>query len=266
MNKVSIIICILPLCFIGIVNAQNGGNQQENQPTKGSGTEQKADSMFTCEIKANLQMVATALNMKMLKNEIKNQSVVIVFGKDTQTLFLSIDTIKVKLSEIEKRLNDKGYNLLMPETKMVKKMVEAIPAPPDEKYNPQIDKFLNLEDTTIFTSRFIIYNLQEIHPSRRDYYQMVQKIHNFGETLKRIENSLSNSKINEVAKQINIPTEAAKKSLLEAAKIDIAKAEHDLDELRPFGKELDLLSPSQSQYYKALKDKFNDLYSKIYPD
>ena len=265
MNKVRIIIIILSICFIDIAKAQQVDNQRGNYRTKASSTEQKINSVDTFEVKTDVQKVATALNTSMLKNEVARKSVMIFFDKDTQTLLLSIDTIKVKLSEIKKWLNDKEYILLLPKEKTVTKKVESIPPPPPEKYNPEIDKFLNLEDTTIFTSNFKTYYLQKIHQSRRNYYQVIQKIHDFGEKLQSIEDNLSITKINEAAKYFKISEDVAKKNLLDAAKADIDKAEKDLDGLLPLRTELDILSPSQKQHYKALKDKFNVLYAKIYP-
>lgn len=264
MDRIRIIISILSICFFSIAKAQNGDNQQENQPTKASSITQIIDDMVTFEVKTDLQKVSTDLNEKVLKNEVRKKSVIILFDKDTQTLSLSIDTNKVKLSEIKKLLNDKVYVLLMPEKKIVKQKVDE-PKPPIEKYIPEIDKFLNLEDTTIFTSNFKTYDLQKIHPSRRNYYQVIEKIHDFDEKLKSIEDNLSISKINEAAKYFNITEDVAKKNLLDAAKADIDKAEKYLDGLLPFGQELDILSSLQKQYYKALKDKFNDLYAKINP-
>ncbi|MEP7197108.1 MAG: hypothetical protein ABI851_11370 [Saprospiraceae bacterium] len=265
MLKIKTIINILSLCFIGFANAQNDNNQQKSPQTGANQTTTK-NSYVTWVVKADIQNITTSLNEKVLKNEVKNKSIVIDFDNETQTLSLSIDTIKVKLSEIIERLYDKGYILLMPENKILEQKVEVITTLPTEKYKPEIDKFLNLEDSTIFTTSFIKYDSQQIHPSRRNYNQAVQIIHDFGETLKSIEINLSISKINELSKQINISTEAARSSLFEAAKLEISKSEQDLDGLIPFGKELGMLSPLQKQYYETLKDKFNDLYSKIYPD
>lgn len=252
------------MCFIGIANAQNGDSQRQNQLIKASTTAQNVDSVVTFEVKTDIQKVAIDLNAKVFKNEVKKESIMIFIDKDAQTLSLSIDTNKVKLSEVEKLLNDKGY-ILMPKIKIVKETVDSIPTQLIEKYSLEIDKFLNLEDTTIFTSNFKTYNLQEVHPSRRNYYQLVQKIHDFGERLKLIENNLSSSKIDEVVKQFKVSVEGARKLLLEEAKTAIDTAEKDLDTLFPFGKELEVLSPEQKQHYNALIDKFNVLYAKINP-
>jgi hypothetical protein len=256
-------ISILLICYIGNANAQNG-TDPSGQPTTANQAVSKS-TIITCGLMTDPQVTVADLK-RVLNNEItRDNTVKIIIDSTTLMVSLSVDTAKVKLSEIENRLYDK-YILLYPEDKSAEQAVETILQPLAEKYNPEIDKFLNIEDTSIFTSAFKSCNLQEVHPSRRSFYQVVEKIHDFSEKLQIVEQTLSNSKIDDVAKQMNLPKETIKGILVITAKENIDKAEQDLDGLIPFIKEIDYLSPPQKQYYKLLKDKFNDLYSHFIPN
>jgi phosphopantetheine adenylyltransferase len=142
---------------------------------------------------------------------------------------------------------------------------QDIPAPV-EKFNPETDKFLNVEDEAIFTSRFKNYLLEEIHPRSRDYYLMIKSIHDLSDYLMNTEKILSNSNIEKVVKDMNLPRETVTLLLQESAKKELKKAEQKLDDIIPFAKYVDSLSAQQKQYYRMLKDKFNELYKQIYPN
>lgn len=132
--------------------------------------------------------------------------------------------------------------------------------------NFEIDKFLNIEDETIFNSSFKDCDLKKIHPRSCDYYLLIKNIHVLNEYLAKIERDLSNTNVEKVVKEMNLSNETVKSIFLESAKKDIDMAEQKLVDIIPFAKGIDFLSLQQKQYYKLLKDKFNELYNQIYPN
>ena len=263
MNKYCIIISIVLTCFIGITNAQSDLSQPENLQKESKRLTLRDTSIITYELRADIQTVIKDIKMKALKNKFEDSTIVMLFDTASYTLSLSIDTTKVILSDLKTRLSKKGYILLYVEKEEVSIEVKTEPS---EKYDPAIDRFLNIEDTTIFTSKFVRYDTQQIHPSRRNYYQVIEKIHDLNEKLESCENNILDSTVNKVAEKLNITLEAARLSLLEATKGDFRAASTDLRELVPFAKEWELLSPIQKQYYEGLKNKINSLSKRIFPD
>ncbi|GEM_PF-2106703 len=137
---------------------------------------------------------------------------------------------------------------------------------PAEKFNSEIDKFLNIEDQTIFNSGFKEYDLQKIHPRSIEYYLLIKNIHDLDGYLANVERILSSPNVEKVEKEINLANETVKRLLLESAKEDIDKAEQKFVDIAPLAKGIDSLCLLQKQYYKLLKDKFNELYNQIYPN
>ena len=260
MTNTKTILSILSICFIGSAAAQKPTDAGGNTQTKKSTTEQKINAEFFSYEKINPKMALDYLGGKVLGTYLNDTSVTIVSGAKKLTFSLSIDTSAVKLQEIQKLLDQEGYSLSVPKVEVLKSIALL---PPTEKYDAAIDKFLNIEDTSIFNSNFKPYALKDIHPSRQRYYFVITQIHNFGDNLKKAENSMSATAINRFMKQNDSSEEKAKSFLLDNAKTSLEYAQKNLDDLNDYEKELKMLSVSQKQYYIKLVDKSNELYAKI---
>lgn len=106
------------------------------------------------------------------------------------------------------------------------------------------DKFLNIQDTTIFGSQF--KNVPEdIIPVRsREYYLLIRDIHDLNELLTGIEN-MSISQLSSLGNQLS-------------------KARHLIDEVNSFAQVenrriTDYLSENQKQYFRDLVKRYNTL-------
>ena len=253
----------MSICFIGSAAAQKPTGAVGNTQTKKPTTEQKINAEFFSYKKINPKMALEYLDEKVLEKYLKDESVTIVSGAETLTFSLSIDTSAVKLQQIQELLDKEGYSLSVPKVEVVKAIS---PPPPPEKYDAAIDKFLNIEDTSIFNSNFKLHALKDIHPSRQRYYFVIKQIHNFSDNLKKAENSISATAITEFMQKNHSSEEKAKHSVLADAKTSLEDAEKNLDDLNDYTIELKMLSVSQNQYYRLLKDKFNILSAKINPD
>jgi len=107
-----------------------------------------------------------------------------------------------------------------------------------------IDKFLNIRDTTIFGSNFIRLSEDSIPISSRDFYLLIKKIHELDRLLSEVENmSLS--------------------SILSSQK-ELKSAKQQIDEVNLFSKcerhsVTDYLSESQKQFFRDLVTRYNNL-------
>lgn len=107
-----------------------------------------------------------------------------------------------------------------------------------------IDKFLNLQDTTIFGSRFKNVS-DDIVPIRsREYYTLIRNIHDLNELLTGIEN-MSISQLHTLGDQL-------------------LRARHLIDEINSFAQVenrriTDYLSENQKQYFRDLVKRYNTL-------
>lgn len=262
MNTAKILLGILLLSITNTTTAQDSDHQPQADAVSSIAVD---TTIVTYELINDPQLLIEELTKKVIKKEVSEHSITVVSSPDTHKLSLTIDTSMVNLSEVEDRLVKKGLLLIPPK---IKKEEPAIEMPEEvvEKYDPQIDRFLNLEDTTIFTIEFMSLDSLAIHRSRRDYYHALQKIHDFGDKLARSEYNISETRIRDLAAQANASVETARGLLLDEAKQYLAKAQDDLIALIPYKDELELLSPAQKTYYENLKNKFNALSRKINPD
>jgi hypothetical protein len=232
MYKVKIIlISFLSIGFIGISNAHD--DKQTNQSTR---HESKKNTVITCEVTPTLEKVKTELNAKgLLKEEIADKS--IVFKSDS-TISLLIDTSKVDLVEIEKRLVDKGYILIVQEEKVV--AIEAKSQTSVEKYNPEIDKFLNLEDVSVFNTNFMDLFDYEIHPRSQNYYNLLKNIRTLNLLLLSINYTTIRADLDTIGKLIDDINDPAKSPK-------------------------NLLPTPLLIYYQSLVKKYGEIYDNIYP-
>lgn len=229
-----ILISVLSVYFMNITNAQNN-NRQRTQTTKTNVKVAPTNGeILTCEVN-NSRQVASDLNNKVLKNEVKNKTVQIVIDPETQSVSLSFDSTKVAFTDIEEKLQAKGYML----TRKKKEMVEEKVLPPAEKYKPEIDKFLNCEDVSIFSEKFMVLKDIEIHPRSQGYYQLIKNIRYLDILLKKNDLSSIRSDLDEMGKLIDIINDPAQspKNLLPKPLLD---------------------------YYKGLVNKYVKIYDQIY--
>lgn len=233
MTKVKIIlISILSIGFIGIANAQDCS--QINQPERS--VLQKKDTVITYEVKKEPKKVTEELT-KVLKDEIiKDKTVKIVINNSEHEVYLSINTDSVDFADINDRLTDKGYMLLIP---IVEEEVEIKPQIIDEKYNIEIDKFLNMEDISIFKEDFMELSDNQIHQRSRSYYQLLKNI-------RTLDGMLSN---------VNLFTIRA----------DLDTMGKLIDEINdPVKSPKTLLPAPLLNYYKSLVKEYGEIYDNIY--
>jgi hypothetical protein len=235
-----ILIGILSISFIGIANAQ--GDRQQNQPSTPA-------SKITCEVKKEQQKVTEELTKALKKEVTTDKTIIIIVNDSAREVSLSIDTAKINLADIEKRLQDKGYVLLISEPVKEKAVETKLTLP--EKYNPEIDEFLNREDVAVFNTQFQNFAEQEIHPRSRDYYLLIKNIHDLDELLANIGKR-------------NIAQLSQIKNELEKARLQIETIKSFITLERR--KVTDFLSESQKEYYRSLVNSYNELYEQIYPD
>lgn len=110
------------------------------------------------------------------------------------------------------------------------------------------DKFLNLQDTTIFGSKFQVLSLDLIPKRSVDFYILIQDIHNLNELLTAIEN-MNLSQLHIVGNQLQ-------------------EAKQKIDEINSFAeiekrKITDYLSEEQKQFFRNLVKRYNELYTSL---
>ena len=115
---------------------------------------------------------------------------------------------------------------------------------PKEKYNPDIDSFLNIEDESIFSdAKFILLDKQRIHPRSYKYYCLIHNIYEFGKLLKTVQESKV-QQLEQTKKKIEEMTNLANQ---------ITGMEYELE--RSF------LSQKQKDYYNGLYDQYVEIWN-----
>jgi superfamily I DNA/RNA helicase len=114
----------------------------------------------------------------------------------------------------------------------------------------RVDKYLNREDTTVFTD-FQDFSNKKIHPSRRDHYLLIENIHALASLLQNI-------------------TELGKELKLNEAKQKLDEASEKIAEINSYAtdekhKIANYLSEPQKQYYRNMVNRYNNLYRIFYP-
>jgi hypothetical protein len=109
-----------------------------------------------------------------------------------------------------------------------------------ETENSKIDKFLNLTDTAIFGSRFLKVEIKQLHPQRRDWYFLIENIHDLNVLLPNPSN-ITIGQI-EILKRDDI----------------LKKAEQKISKINSFDC-FDFLSEQQKQYFRQLVAQYNTL-------
>jgi hypothetical protein len=151
-------------------------------------------------------------------------------------------------------------------------LLHKLQNPPKEKYNPEVDNFLNLEDTSVFNGYYKDFADSMVHPRSKDDYLLIQRIHFLYQILSNIEKNISEiDKINRSLKNIvNIPQSTLDSILEQSKKLN----ESVLTDLKTADKMIELidnmnkagLSDSQKKFIRPfLVDKYNNFLQKIYP-
>lgn len=110
------------------------------------------------------------------------------------------------------------------------------------------DKFLNLQDTTIFGSKFQVLSLDLIPKRSMDFYILIQDIHDLNELLTVIEN-MNISQLHTIGKQLHVAKQ----------KIDEINSFAEIEKRRI----TDYLSEEQKQFFRDLVKRYNELYSSL---
>lgn len=114
---------------------------------------------------------------------------------------------------------------------------------PKEKYNPDIDSFLNIEDESIFSdAKFILLDKQRIHPRSYKFYCLIRNIYEFGKKLKTVQlNGLQQPEQSKI--MVDEMYELAEQ---------ISSEEYKL--------EREWLSQKQKDYYNRLREQYVEIY------
>jgi hypothetical protein len=189
---------------------------------------------------------------KKLAKEINAKQVNVTVDSVTHTVIVLIDTSKADFTKLSTKLVKKGYYLSLkherqkPLEQTTDTKTDTIVEKPQlskEKYNPEIDKFLNREDQTIFTD-FQQFPYNEIHPQRREFYQLVKSIHEFDDLVAKT----GNLKANQFSQ--------IKQNLAHAEEINSLIKMYATDEK---GKLYYLLTETQKEYYRNIVKTYQKL-------
>lgn len=113
----------------------------------------------------------------------------------------------------------------------------------EEKYDPDIDKFLNIEDESVFSDeKFRTISKQQIHPRSYKYYCLISDIYELGKKIKKAQ-QLGLQQIDQAKKLVDEMS-----SLIEQIMGDDFKSERQM------------LSQKQKDYYNQLYKKYEELW------
>lgn len=174
------------------------------------------------------------------------------------------------ISKIEK-LEEKNKNLEQELTDKTAELNAFKEKAKGQKYSPEIDEMLNIEDTTIFNVGFKQFDPTSVHPRSREMYQWISNIHGLGELLKQIkEEHLSIENLNAIITNPNLPatTKSASLEQLPLLNTSIKENIRNADKLREiielsYNEMKKTFSISQMDYYNGLVDKLNN-YINLY--
>lgn len=109
----------------------------------------------------------------------------------------------------------------------------------------EVDEFLNIEDPTIFGSKFLRIDESKIPARSRDFYKLIRYIHDLNDVL-------------------NQRGEGSVTELLLKAKENAEKASSIIDIITTVDKDVfSWLSKSQTEYYRELINKYNELIESL---
>lgn len=236
----------LILAALLIVQTAFAQNQIKNSNTRSTTidkTERPVEKRQKYEVKASTEFLE-----KELEKEINAKKLVVKIDSATQQVIILIDSSVTDLFPIRQKLTKKGFNLSPITEKQNKDEQSSVEKKeilqiPKEKYNPEIDRFLNIEDQTIFTD-FKQFSHNDIHPQRREYYQLLEYIHEFDILVAKI-GSMSASDVSLI-----------KKNLIQADDINNLIVSYTTEEK---GELYYLLTETQKDYYRNIAKVFYKL-------
>ena len=167
MKNIKIILAVLLYFYVSIVTAQTMTipTQQRN-----FSTEILTVKLDSASFDKELQKIGGVI----LEIDPQTQIITITYPNNQRTLN-SIEALK------NKNFDAVLINYIEPETRAEEKPVEQW------SFDPEIDKFLNIQDESIFTDRFLNEQIEQIHPRSKDYYLLIKNIHNLGTLLSEVQ-------------------------------------------------------------------------------
>jgi len=170
-------------------------------------------------------------------------------NQSKQQLISQIESLKRENKNLIDNLNEKTNEL-----NAIKKKAQ------EKKYSPEIDELLNIEDTSIFRSRFKSFDIKAVHPRSREMYQWIQEIHELGHLMTEIETA--NATIERFNSDLaNLPPATIKQleTLNSGIKDNIRSADEKRTTIDQSYKEMKVVfSIAQMDYYNSLVEKLND--------
>lgn len=111
-----------------------------------------------------------------------------------------------------------------------------------------VDDFLNIQDTTIFGSRFLVTSIDKVALRSKKFYSLIQDIHNLNQLLVEVENM--------------------KVGQFSTAGAQLTNVGELIDKINSYasienGKVTDFLTEEQKQYYRDLVERYNKLVVQI---
>ncbi|MBR3798537.1 MAG: hypothetical protein IKK36_06450 [Bacteroidales bacterium] len=195
----------------------------------------------------------------LLKRQINKEKTVSIV-KDDEDWFLQIDET-TDFNTIKLKLEKAGYFLeeyLSPVSKVEQPL-------PSKKYSVEIDDFLNIEDSTIFSVNFMEgLSESQIHPSRRNWWRLIDAIHSLDDCLLKVKMDISTERVTDISNNLGISRNAAYEALLKGAKLEMCKASQIIFEVLPkYENEKAFLSENQKKFCKSIIRRYTDLLDEI---
>jgi len=237
MKSIKIILITLLFCSVSFVNAKNGTQVITTSDT----LTVKIDS-------ANLdKRLRKIKGVSSVKIDTEKQTVVIEYQNDKKTI-QEIDKVKKKNNAIlvESVVAEKMVEKSL-EGKTVKEEVKKTPVEQLWRFNPDFDKFLNIEDESIFNTKFMDIQQTQIHPRSWNYYLLIKNIHELEILLSEVSKTTLGQKTQ--------------------AKDKLTKAKRIMDEIdKTNGLILNSLSKIQKSFYFNLTDEYERLRKELYDE
>ncbi len=168
-------------------------------------------------------------------------------------LIIENKQLQKKNTELNNQLKDVAAELNTLKAELLKPRAKG-------KYPGEIDELLNIEDASIFTNNFKLYELSSVHPRSRNMYQWVKNIHELGEQLMQIEKDHQTiDKFNEDIANMPPQTIEQLKSLNTAIKDNIRAADKLRQDIDVSYSEMKMaFTSAQMNYYRDLVGKLNN--------
>jgi hypothetical protein len=120
-----------------------------------------------------------------------------------------------------------------------------------EKYDPEIDRFLNTEDASIFTD-FKRFNEAQIHPRSLNFYRLITEIHHL-DSIVSITREMKASEFDKIRENIN-RAKTIRDSIVSYTDCEKKGAAYSL------------LSEPQKEFYRKLNNQYEKLDADYNPE